>query len=223
MLGLTDTLNAGYDLAALLCDLTAASVDLLNVDSAAVLLVNEGGRLVPVAATHDSSEQLDTLQVQTGHGPCLDCVRTETVTSFDVDRDPERWREFSSHAHTQGFRVIHVEPLRLRTEVIGGLCLFRRTAGALSDTDQRDARHLATAAATGVLHRRALHRLETVNGQLEGALASRILIEQAKGALAERSGLEPDVAFTVLRDYARRQGLPIRQIAQAIIDRKAHL
>lgn len=138
----------------------------------------------------------------------------------DLDRESERWSLFVRQARDAGFRAVHAAPLRLRSDVVGGLLLFRRRVGLLSDVDQRAARILATAAATGLLHRRAVRDRETVNGQLRQALTSRIAIEQAKGFLVGRYDLTPDAAFLLLRAYARPRRQRLINVAQAVLDRR---
>ena len=224
LLSLTDTGADYFDPAVLLYSLTTAGVRLLDADAAAVLLVDEHGRLVPVAATHDSTEQLEKLQVQVRQGPCLDCTRSRAaVLSADLGLDVHRWPEFARLAREEGFRSVHAEPLHLRGEVVGALNLLRSRTGLLSAEHQRQAQQLATGAAIGLLHRRALHRLETVAAQLQEALDSRVEIEQAKGALAERHGLDPAVAFERLRSAARRRGMPLRHLARDVLNRRIDL
>jgi transcriptional regulator with GAF, ATPase, and Fis domain len=224
LLSLTDTGVGDFDPAVLLYVLTTASMRLLDADAAAVLLVDEHGRLVPVAATHDSSEQLEKLQVQVRQGPCLDCTETKAaVRCADLGLEAQRWPEFTRLAIEEGFRSAHAEPLQLRGEVVGAMNLLRSRPGLLSAAHQRQARQLATGAAIGLLHRRALHRLETVAAQLQGALDSRVEIEQAKGALVERHGLDPGVAFERMRSAARRRGMPLRHLAREVLDRRIDL
>ncbi len=224
LLSLTDTGADDFDPAVLLYVLTTASVRLLDADAAAVLLVDERGRLVPVAATHDSTEQLEKLQVQVRHGPCLECTQTRmAVRCADLGFEVQRWPEFTRLAIEEGFRSAHAQPLQLRGEVVGALNLLRRRPGLLSAEHQRQTQQLATGAAIGLLHRRALHRVETVAAQLQGALDSRVEIEQAKGALVERHGLDPGVAFERMRSAARRRGMPVRLVARDVLDRRIDL
>ena len=223
LLSLADAGGTGFDPAELLYTLTTTSVRLLEVDAAAVLLIDEHDRLVPVAATNDSTVELENLQVQVRQGPCLECTRTrEAVFSADLDLDAHRWPEFVHLAREEGFRSVHAEPLCLRGQVVGGLNLLRAGTGLLPGEDQMQARQLACAAAIGLLHRRALNQVETVRAQLEHALGSRVDIEQAKGAFVERHGLTPEAAFERLRSEARRTRLPLRQIARAVLDKPPH-
>ena len=218
LLSLADSGRPDFDPAELLYTLTTASVRLLDVDAAAVLLIDEDDRLVPVAATNDSTVELENLQVQVRQGPCLDCTRTrEAVFSADLDVDAHRWPEFVRLAREEGFRSVHAEPLVLRGQVVGGLNLLRARTGLLNAEDQTQARQLATAAAIGLLHRRALHHVETVRAQLQYALGSRIDVEQAKGVFAERHGLTPEAAFERLRSEARRGRVPLRRLARDVL------
>jgi GAF domain-containing protein len=219
MVALTDTLRDDFDVADMLYTLTTACVDLLDVDAAGMLLIDEEGQLVPVAATHDGSENLGKLQVMVREGPCLEAVRTiEPVHSADLDDDAGRWPEFARQARAEGFRAVHAEPVVLRVEVVGALGLFRSQPGPVPAVDQRLAQFLTRATAIGLLHRRAQANVETVNEQLKHALTSRIVIEQAKGFLAERHTLDVDSAFGRLRSHARRNGQPLTKVARAIIE-----
>jgi GAF domain-containing protein len=141
-----------------------------------------------------------------------------TVGSDDLEQEIERWPEFVRQARAEGYRAAHAAPVALRADVVGGLNLFRTQPGPLPAAEQVLVRHLATGAAIGILYHRAQRRVGTVNEQLNHALTSRIVIEQAKGLLAERHRLDLDVAFTRLRGYARSNSQPLRDVAQAEVD-----
>jgi GAF domain-containing protein len=220
VIALTDTLRDDLDVADMLYTLTTACVELLDVDAAGMLLVDESGRLVPVAATHDGSEHLERLQVMILEGPCLDAVhKIDAVVAVDLDLEAGRWPQFVAQARAEGFRAAHAEPLALRAEVVGGLNMFRHQPGPLPAADARMAHLLATAAAIGILHRRAHRDVETVNGQLQQALTSRVVIEQAKGVIAERHGLAPEAAFARMRRHARNHGQALSLVARAVLDK----
>ena len=219
VLQLTDTLGPEFDLAGLLYQLAIVSVELLDIDAAAVLLLDEQSRPVAVSATHRSSDHLEQLQARTDGGPSVDSVRLgEAVFCADLEQEGDRWPGFNKEARHEGFRAVHAVPLSLHADIVGGLNLFRRSVGVLSDVDRRTAVLLATAAATGLLHRRAVRRLDTVNGQLRQALESRVVIEQAKGFLAARLGVTPEVGFDLLRAYARPRRERLTGVAQGVLD-----
>ena len=108
--------------------------------------------------------------------------------------------------------------MRLRKQVIGALNLFRASPGTLSPADKRVGQALADVATISLLHERSMRHSDTLNEQLQTALNSRVIIEQAKGKLAERLGLDMDQAFSLLRDFARNRNRRLSDLAQAFID-----
>jgi AmiR/NasT family two-component response regulator len=116
-----------------------------------------------------------------------------------------------------GFRSVHAFPLRLRKQVIGALNLFGSDAGRMQPGDIQIVQALADIATIGLLQARAVHRGEILTEQLQGALNSRIVIEQAKGALAQTYGISVDVAFQRLRAYCRRNNLRLGVVAEGIV------
>lgn len=219
VLELTDTLGPHFDTASLLFHLVAVSVELLEVDSAAVLLLDDTGQMTQVTASDDTTQELEELEVKIGCGPCLESVQhSGAVFCPDLGQEPSRWPDFNRQALARGFRAVHALPLTLRAEVLGGLNLFSHRTGPLSMADRNIAYLLATATATGLLHRQAVHERDTVNAQLQQALDSRIVIEQAKGYLVARHELSPELAFTLLRGYARSRQTQLTDVAQAVVD-----
>ena len=219
VVALADTVHEDFDVADVLYTLTTACTELLDVDAAGMLLIDDKGRLIPVAATHDGSEHLERLQILAQEGPCYEAVRSvKAVSSTDLDQDAGRWPAFVGQARAEGYRAAHAEPVALRGEVVGGLNLFRTRPGPLPPSDERIAHFLSTAAALGILHRRAHRDAETVNGQLQRALESRVVIEQAKGVLVERHDLEFTTAFARLRSHARNTGQTLVVVARAVLD-----
>ena len=224
LLDLTDTLSEEFDTAGLFHLLASAATELLHVDAAGVMLLAEDGRLIPVAATDVTVDRLGHLQAETGAGPGLESVRArQWVNCPDLEREDARWSLFARQAQGKGFRAVHAVPMSLHSDVVGGLLLFSQRPGMLSDADRRAVRLLATAAATGLVHRRAFHQLETVNGQLRQALTSRIAIEQAKGFLAARLDVTPEAAFVLLRGHARRTRQSMTIVAEAVVNQRIEL
>jgi hypothetical protein len=125
---------------------------------------------------------------------------------------------FAAAAQQAGFAAVQALPMRLRDQVIGALNLFRAVPGAVAPADIRVGRALADVATLSLLHERSMRHSDTVNEQLQTALNSRVIIEQAKGKLAERLGLDMDQAFSVLRDHARTRNLRLSDVALAFID-----
>ncbi len=215
---LADSLVEDYDIVDLLDRLAEACVRLLGVTAAGLLLNDQHGRLAVVASSSEETRLLEIFQLQNDQGPCLDCVRTgAAVVSGDLDADRTRWPLFASFAVDAGFRSVAALPLRLREQTIGGLNLFDDRAVPVPPDDQRLAQALADVATIGILQQRSAHRSTMLAEHLQRALNSRVVIEQAKGVLAERGGLSTEEAFDSLRLYARDQNIKLTDLAVAIV------
>jgi GAF domain-containing protein len=215
---LADTLVDDYDVVDLLDRLVGACVTLLGVTAAGLLLDDQKGHLAVVASSSEETRLLEIFQLQNNEGPCLDCVRSgSAVTCVDLQADQSRWPLFVPAATAAGFRSVVALPLRLREHVIGGLNLFDGGLGTVSSDDRRLAQALADVATIGILQRRSAHRSTMVAEQLQHALNSRVVIEQAKGVLAERNNVSMDGAFAALRDYARNQNVKLTDLALSVV------
>jgi transcriptional regulator with GAF, ATPase, and Fis domain len=216
---LADSLVADYDVADLLHRLADHCVTLLKVDAAGLLLADQRGSLQVVAASSETSRVLELFQLQHDQGPCLDCYRTgAAITVPDIDPAADRWPIFAAGTRAAGYRSVHALPMRLREEVIGTLNLFGTRPGALDENDARIAQALADVATIAILQERAIRHHEMLAEQLQHALTSRIVIEQAKGVLAERGSLDIDEAFDRLRRYARNSNTRLTDLARGIVD-----
>ena len=220
-LTLTDTLTRDFDALDMLTTLSESCVQLLDVSAAGVILTDGRGGLSVAAASSERSRLLGVFAVAIDSGPCVDCVHTgRPVISDDLTTAAarKRWPRYAAGARESGFRATHALPMRLRDDVIGVLTLLHTERHTLTDGDARLGQALADAATIGLLHERAIRRAETVHEQLQGALNSRVIIEQAKGVLAGSSNLTPEEAFAVLRSHARSQGLRLTSLAREIVD-----
>jgi transcriptional regulator with GAF, ATPase, and Fis domain len=216
---LADTMVADFDIIDFLHMLTDRSVRLLAASAAGVVLADPRGELRIAAASSEAVELIELFQIQNDQGPCLDCFRTgQPVTADDLAGPQPRWPEFAAAAVRAGFRTMEALPMRLRGQVIGALNLFRAGSGPFEPADLRVGQALADVATIGLLQERNLRRSETIAEQLQAALNSRIIIEQAKGKLAERFSLTMDQAFTLLRDYARENNQRLTDIARNLVD-----
>jgi transcriptional regulator with GAF, ATPase, and Fis domain len=216
---LTDTMVAGFDVIDFLHVLTDRSVKLLDVSAAGLLLADPRGQLRVVAASSEAARLLELFQLQNDQGPCLDCFRAgQPVAAADLAAAAARWPRFAPAARQAGFAAVQALPMRLRDQVIGALNLFRATPGAFDPANVRVGQALADVATISLLHERGMRRSDTLNEQLQTALNSRVIIEQAKGKLAERLGLDMGQSFSLLRDHARSRNLRLSDLAQAFID-----
>ena len=221
---LADTLVDDYDVIDFLDRLAARVVELLDVGACGLVLGDHTGTLSMVAASSEQSRLLELFQLQNDEGPCLDCHRTgNPVHHPDLASAHDRWPLFAPAARDAGFRAVHALPMRLRDTAIGALNLFNPQPGSLPPDLLDLGQALADIATIAILHERTVRHYETVVEQLQAALDSRILIEQAKGVLAERLGLTVDVAFGMLRGHARRHNLRLRDVAQATVDGRLQL
>lgn len=203
--------------------LVVACVDLVGVTGVAVMLRAPDGGLAVAATSSDAVRALEELQVRQGRGPCVDCVRTgQRVHQPDLSGD-QRWPQFAAAALQAGFRSVAGLPLWVGGEVVGGLNLFSDATAILSEADQRVAQALGEVAAIAMAHRRASEEHRHRVAQLQHALNSRVVIEQAKGILAERHGVGTEEAFRLLRRHARDHNLKMSEAAQSVLRRDARI
>ncbi len=216
---LADTLVDDFDVVDFLHQVTVRCADVLGVAAAGVLLTDQRGTLQVVAASTEQTRLLELLQLQTDEGPCPECFHTgRPVAVADLSSTAGRWPRFAAHAAQIGFASVHALPMRLRTDVIGALNLFGTQPGALDADTIQLGQALADVATIGLLQARAIHQRDTLAEQLQTALNSRIIIEQAKGVIAERRHLDMDQSFTLLRSTARKDNRRLSDLARAIVD-----
>ncbi|RDI24461.1 GAF and ANTAR domain-containing protein [Lentzea flaviverrucosa] len=215
---LADTLVDDYDVVDVLHLLVEHCVQLLDATAAGLMLSDQHGGLRVVAYSSAQTRMLELFQLQASEGPCLDCVHSgEPVMVADLSTEVERWPRFVPLAIEEGFSSVHAVPMRLRRETIGTLNLFRRETGLLDEEDVLVVRALADTATIGILQERAIRRGEVVTEQLQTALNSRVVIEQAKGVLAFAGALEMEQAFHALRGYARKNGRRLADVAREVV------
>jgi GAF domain-containing protein len=215
-----DTLVDEYDVIDLVHTLVEVCTTLLDVDAGGLLLADENGELQLVASTSERADFVEVMQLAAGMGPCVDCFTSGKAVSVpDIAADGDRWPEFQAAAAQQGFRAVYATPLRLRGKVLGAMNLFSNTVGELNAPDAAVAQALADVATIGILQERNIRETGIVAAQLQRALESRVLIEQAKGVLSAQGDMDVDTAFTTLRTYARSHNLTLRAVAEAVTTR----
>lgn len=217
---LADTLVDEFDALDFLSTLADRSVELLSAGAAGVILIDEQGVLHVVASTNDQAQLLELLELQNDEGPCLDCLRSgRAVVNVELGSARSRWPRFSVALTELGFGTAHALPLRLRDDVVGAMNLFCVPGTVLTDDDVAVGQALADIATIGLLQERSVRQSHLLAEQLQSALASRVLIEQAKGMLMATSQVDVARAFALMRDYSRRHRVPVRAVAQRVVDR----
>jgi transcriptional regulator with GAF, ATPase, and Fis domain len=219
---LADTLVADYDVIEFLDGLTRRVVDLLGVTACGVLLADHLDALNVIAASSEQTRLLELFQLQNSQGPCLDAYRSgQPVLCASLDGAiAHRWPLFAPAARDAGFAAVYALPMRLRDQVIGAVNVFSDSAGRLTADEIELGQSLADVATIGILHERMVRRHDEVAGQLQTALNSRILIEQAKGVIAERLGVSVDEAFASLRRHARNTNTKLTDVAAGVVNER---
>ena len=218
---LTDTLVDDYDVVEVLQTLVDGAVELFDASAAGILLVNADGDLEVLASTSERSGLLGLLQLDAGEGPCVECVATGRLVSVhDAAEMTRRWPAFAAASAASGYASVHAIPMRLRDTTLGSLNLFRETEGALNGQDAQAAQALTDVATISILQQRTLEHATTTQVQLQRALDSRVVIEQAKGFVAHTHQVGTDEAFGMLRRYARAHRMLLADVAHAVIERR---
>ena len=219
LVDLADNLVSDFDVAELLIVLTDRCVDVLDVSAAGIMLASPAGDLRVMASSSEAMRLLELFELQAQEGPCLDCYTTgEPVLNVDLAGDDARWPLFAERATAAGFRSVHALPMRLRGAVLGALNMFNVDAGKMRPADVAAAQALADVATIAILQHRAASEAKLLNEQLSEALNTRIVIEQAKGMIAQQRGIDMEAAFTTLRDHARTHNLRLADLARDVVD-----
>ncbi|WP_194907088.1 GAF and ANTAR domain-containing protein [Catenulispora rubra] len=212
-----DALVEDFDVIDFLHTLTERCVEILDVDAAGIMLSDAGRVLHAAASSTENARLLELFELQSEAGPCIEAFTTgRPVVNVDLRASTERWPRFAEAAQATGFVSAHALPLRLREKVIGALNLFCERPGALTESDVRSGQALADVATVAILAHRSLRHADLLAEQLQYALTSRIAIEQAKGVLAERRGINVDEAFALLRGHARSHNLRLSDLAREV-------
>ena len=216
---MADTLVDDYDIVDMLTGVADRCVRLLGASAAGVMLVSPAGNLGLVASSSEAMRLLELFELQAQEGPCLDAYRTgEPAGPENLEADAGRWPRFAAAALPAGFQSALALPLRLREATIGALNLLQGSGDPMAEADIIVARAFADLAALSITHYRASAEAHRLTEQLSVALASRVVIEQAKGVISERAGVDLAEAFTRLRSHARNHNLRLTDVAQSAVD-----
>jgi GAF domain-containing protein len=217
---LADTLASDFDIVDFLQGLSADSVEILRAEAAGVMLADPRGGLRLIASSDERMRLLELFELQGAQGPCLDAFASGRAVQASVADSRVRWPVFAPRASGAGFQVMCAVPLRVRADVIGALNLFRGSDEPFTRAEMEIAQAMAEMAAIGLIQERALRERNLLTEQLQAALNSRVVIEQAKGMLAEYLTMTVDDAFKLLRRYARDHNRKLSEIASDVVGRK---
>jgi GAF domain-containing protein len=194
---MADTLVDDYDVVDLLTGLAHRCVSLLDVSAAGVMLASPAGGLGLAASSNEAMRLLELFELQAQEGPCLDAFRTgEFIEHESLDAESGRWPSFAGAATEAGFHSAIAVPLRLRDVILGALNLLSTTRTPMDEADIIVARAFADIASLSIVQHRTITEAQRLNEQLSSALTSRVVIEQAKGVISERAGINLIEAFS---------------------------
>ena len=217
-LQLADTLVADFDIIDMLTMLADRCVELVDADAVGILLADADGNLRVMAASSKQARLLELFQLQNEQGPCVEAFRLgQPVSCTELRESIERWPRFAPYAVGAGFECVYAFPLRLRDSTIGALNLFKTQTGPMPAAEIQLAQALADVASVAILHDQATRETRVRDLQLQNALDSRVVIEQAKGMLRERSGIDMGEAFNLIRHHARIHNLQLTGVAEQIV------
>lgn len=215
---LADTLTDDYDVVDFVAMFSQEGVRLLDNDAAGVMLASSTGELRILAATDETARRVEQLQLDTGEGPTLDAFRTgETLDIVDLADSTAQWPRFAPGAVEKGFRAMSAIPMVVRGDRIGVLNLFNREPCVVPPAMLALAEGLATIAGIGILSARKMRHRRAVTEQLQRALDSRVVLEQAKGKVSQCLGMHVDDAFTILRGHARARRTHLSDVARDVV------
>jgi transcriptional regulator with GAF, ATPase, and Fis domain len=215
---LADTLVADFDVVDFFHVLVGRCVELIGASAAGIMLVDHHDNLRLIASSAEQSRLLELFELEAEQGPCVACYREgQATTDPDLTQPDSRWPLFAEQARLAGFAAAHALPLRLRQQIIGVLNLFYSTPGELDPDDATISQSMADVATIGLLQERVIRKQGVLVEQLQTALNNRIVIEQAKGVLAERRHISTDAAFDRLRSYSRNHRLLLSEVARDVV------
>jgi GAF domain-containing protein len=216
---IADNLVDDFDVIDVLTVLSHRCVEVIDVHSAGVMLVTPAGELQVIASSNEAMRILELFELQSDEGPCIDCFqRGNAVVNVELSKVHERWPHFAQRAIGSGFYSVHALPMRSRGLTLGALNMFRVTPGPLNAEDIAVAQALADVATIAIIqHQTSIGATELI-AQLNEALNSRIIIEQAKGKVSESSGLDMAASFQRLRYHARNHNVRLTDLARSVAD-----
>jgi GAF domain-containing protein len=197
--------------------LVADQID--GVDLVGVSLMRDGKVETAVCTDHEAAE-IDDVQYQTGIGPCLDAFRDREVKRIDSTPDDRQWLKFSRAAAEHGVLSTLSLPLVVRGEGIGALNLYSKAARSFDEADERLGMRFAEQASVALANARLYRSTYELTEQLNKALVSRAVIDQAKGIIMRTSRVDADQAFELLKQQSQHENRKLRDVAQDLVDQQ---
>lgn len=214
------TIAHRYEIGEVLYRLTDQVVEVLDIGGAGVCLGDADGDLQFVTATDQPISHVEWAQVETQQGPCHEAFHSRApVTVSDLAAE-DRWPGFTSVALEVGMHAVAGIPMVVDDRRVGALNLYSHTPREWPADDIADAQLLADMATGYIVNAQTLTESERLTRQLQHALDSRVVIEQAKGVIAERHGIPTATAFNLLRGHARSTNTKIHDVARAVVERR---
>ena len=215
---LADSLRPEFDVIDTMDVLVDACTRFTSAVEAGILLADGKGLLHVVASTSERTSVVEEVQLGAGEGPCWETARTGVPSDIpDLTVLGQRWPRFRKAAADSGFRASHTFTLSLRNASIGALNLFSDRVGTLTNTEAALVQALAQVATIAVLQQQSLQQQAALSTQLQRALDSRVLIEQAKGVLAQQHHIPMDQAFRMMRTQARSNNTRLHDVAEDVV------
>lgn len=212
------TLVVRYEIADVLYELAARTTTLLDVAGAGVSLRDQG-RLRFVTGVNEATVRVEQGQERLQQGVCVEAFTSgRAVTVPNLAEVGEQWAEFRDEARAVGFAAVLGIPMRLDDDVLGAVNIYSAEPREWSDEDVATAQVLANMATSYLVNASELEKSRRTAEQLEEALQSRIMIEQAKGILSAERKVSMDEAFKALRDHARNHNANLRAVAEAVVN-----
>ncbi|MBW3601273.1 MAG: GAF and ANTAR domain-containing protein [Actinobacteria bacterium] len=212
----------GYQVTDILYQLCDRSLDILPVTGAGVMLADDEDKLRFVSASDETIREIERAQIALDEGPCLTAYRTgERVLAPDLVHTP--WPDFAAAALRAGMKAVQSFPMRVRGTRVGAINFYQFERGSLNASEVMAGQLLADVATAYLVNGRERDERARISGQLQVALDSRVVIEQAKGKVAEQLGVDVGAAFGLLRGHARRHQAKLRTVAEEVVQDRLRL
>jgi hypothetical protein len=214
-----DTLVDEFDLSRFVATFVSRGCELFGVNAEiALALADESGRLVTQGVSNPRPEVRALFELDHQEGPAAHAFSTATsVVHIDLERAAATWPTFAQRAAPLGVRVVHAVPMRLRSEAVGVASVLQTDEGVMADTELQLFGLLVDGATIALLQQRRLSQAFELTQQLQDALESRVVIEQAKGIVSVQISSDVQTAFELLRRYARSNNQPLARVAGDVV------